>query len=473
MAYKPFADSPSKLGESTSAPSTPSLLAQSSLQATTSGISRKRTTTALLLALLVLLSLHFNQHRSQNSESILPHARRPRIALDLPEHAYWGEARLSNPRLGGSGLTEATQGVATFISIDFPADEADPPLGDDEAISVTLEGPARLAAEVTYHGEGRYIARYLPLDAGEYTLRADVFKRGQVTKPYPYWRPLGLDSYNLTVTRQDGSLARGSGRQELAFPRNRCTGEEDTTEGRWVRCEDTPLSCVRYGWIWLPRTCYYHIYTAEELAEQDLWIAVVGTSVFRGIFFAGLDHLLGERAEQLSSPSSRFWKCWGRLSVAVHRLRLSYLDFREQCVRTKDENLCVGDYTRDAEEMLEQMGREREGRGPDVVLWEVNVNAGGNFSTLPTYRRWLGEGWDGAFLASHRTQSPEVQWNLDAVTGLAGSTLGQPELGVEAFDVSALGGAMFGTMEFPLSQASSFHWHGKCNYAGMHSCSPV
>lgn len=38
---------------------------------------------------------------------------------------------------------------------------------------------------------------------------------------------------------------------------------------------------------------------------------------------------------------------------------------------------------------------------------------------------------------------------------------------------SALGGAMFDTMEFPLSQASSFHWHGKCNYADMHSCSPV
>lgn len=32
---------------------------------------------------------------------------------------------------------------------------------------------------------------------------------------------------------------------------------------------------------------------------------------------------------------------------------------------------------------------------------------------------------------------------------------------------------MFDTMEFPPSERSSFHWHAKCDYEGMHSCSPV
>jgi hypothetical protein len=356
-------------------------------------------------------------------------------ALPLPDHVYFGDAPHSSPRIWGEGLYQARQNLAATFYIDFDETEH-PPLSVDEDLSIMLVGPSRHAASAVYAGKGRFVVTYTALDAGEYTLRIDVYRRAQVSKPYVYWRPLGLDSYNVTVVRQDGSLAQGSGRHELAFPPDLCTGEEDASEGRWVRCEDTPLACVRYGWIWLPRTCHYHIYTAEELAEQDLWIAVVGTSVFRGIFFAGLDHLLGERAEQLSSPSSRFWKCWGRLSVAVHRLRLSYLDFREQCIRTTNEELCVGDYSGDAEQMLEQMGREREGQGPDMVLWEVNANAARNFSTLATYRRWLGEGWAGVFLASHRIQSPEAQWAPDDVTALSLSASSEPEAGVEAFDLS-------------------------------------
>lgn len=28
-------------------------------------------------------------------------------------------------------------------------------------------------------------------------------------------------------------------------------------------------------------------------------------------------------------------------------------------------------------------------------------------------------------------------------------------------------------MEFPLNQSATFHWHNKCDYEGMHSCSPL
>ncbi|ORY81249.1 hypothetical protein BCR35DRAFT_304104 [Leucosporidium creatinivorum] len=123
--------------------------------------------------------------------------------------------------------------------------------------------------------------------------------------------------------------------------------------------------------------------------------------------------------------------------------------------------------------MLGLMGKERENRGPDLVLWEVNANAAGNFSMLPVYRRWLGEGWNGTFLAMHRTMSSEVPWTPEMPRKLAFELNSEPEHKVETMPISTLGGGMFDTMEFPLNQSSSFHWHGKCDNAGMHSCSPV
>lgn len=366
-------------------------------------------------------------------------------ALPLPPHRYFGSKNdTARPRrLWGPGLSEARQNVEATFYIDFTSTN-DPPLQpESEDIAVWLEGPARFAADVEYTENGRYLVRYTALDAGDYSLRADVFGRTRVNEPYRYWQPLGLQAYNVTVLRQDGSRARGDGRQELALPTERCRGDEAGSLGRWVRCEDTPLTCTRYGWVWVPRDCMYHIYTPDELIKQDLWIAFVGTSVWRGIFFAGVDHLLGPLAANLSAPTSRFWKCWGRLSTEVGRLRISYLDFRQQCMTGHGVH-CVGDYLADTKRMLGIMAQERGGRGPDMILWEANDNARLNeslplhrhFDFLSLYRQRLGASWDGDFVAAFRTYSPEMPYSREKTVNLAAHASTLPEAKVEFLDMS-------------------------------------
>ncbi|KAL7342870.1 hypothetical protein BJY59DRAFT_689350 [Rhodotorula toruloides] len=397
-------------------------------------------------------------------------------ALPLPTHQYFGLETAAVPpcKLWGPGLSEARQNVEAVFYIDFESAN-DPPLHPDlEDVAVWLEGPARFAADVSYAQKGRYVVRYTALDAGDYRLRVDAFRRTQTGKPYAYWLPLGLDTYNVTVMRQDGSRLRGDGRQELALPKERCRGDEVGSRGRWVRCEDTPLPCTRYGWIWVPRDCIFHIYTPDELAKQDLWIALVGTSVWRGIFFAGVDHLFGPLAANLSAPTSKFWKCWGRLSAESAKMRISYLDFRQQCIADTGALHCSGgDYLANTEKMLGKMAQERGGRGPDLVLWESNDNSHSNYTMLSLYRQWFGPSWTGAFVSAFRTYSPEVPYTHQEAGNIAAYASRNPEAKVETLDISRLGGGLFDTMEFPLKQSATFHWHNKCDYEGMHSCSPV
>lgn len=359
-------------------------------------------------------------------------------ALPLPPHHYFGLETAAVPprKLWGPGLSEARQNVEAVFYIDFDSAK-DPPLQlYIEDIAVWLEGPARFAPDVSYAQKGRYVVRYTALDAGEYRLRVDAYRRTQTGKPYAYWLPLGLDTYNVTVLRQDGTRARGDGRQELALPKERCRGDEAGNSGRWVRCEDTPLACTRYGWVWVPRDCTFHIYTPDELAKQDLWIALVGTSVWRGIFFAGVDHLFGPLAANLSAPTSRFWKCRGRLSAESAKMRISYLDFRQQCTTDAYAIHCSGgDYLAKTEKMLGMMGQERGGRGPDLILWEANDNSHSNYDMLALYRQWFGPSWNGAFVSAFRTYSPEVPYTHKEADNLAAFASSNPEANVDTLDM--------------------------------------
>jgi hypothetical protein len=425
QAYTPV---PTK--EGVTPPSPPSSLPSSAppFASRQSLSSRKALPVVGILSAFLLLAIPFMPFPSSLAY------RKEGSALSLPPREYYGESTHSPPRIWGPGLATARQNVAATFFIDFD-ETKESPLSTNESLSVWLEGPARLAVDVVYAGEGRFVCSYTPYDAGDYTLYVDIYQRDEPYKPYPYWRPLGrIEGYNVTVPRQDGSLAGVSRLQEISFPSHRCTGEEDMTEGRWVRCEDTPLACVRYGWIWLPRTCYFHIYTAEELAAQDLWIAVAGTSVWRGIFFAGLDHLLGERAANLSAPTSRFWKCWGRFSAETQQLQLSYLDFREECTHSLRPEVCLGDYWKNTETMLGLLGQERGGRGPDLVLWEVNA-ASLDFSSLEVSRKRLGKTWDGTFLAVARTESSELPWTRALTEALTREVKYKPENKIETLDM--------------------------------------
>lgn len=52
------------------------------------------------------------------------------------------------------------------------------------------------------------------------------------------------------------------------------------------------------------------IYEADDILEENkpIWIAFVGTSVFRGAFWATVDVLMRERYGSLEGKST--WKCW-------------------------------------------------------------------------------------------------------------------------------------------------------------------
>jgi hypothetical protein len=116
---------------------------------------------------------------------------------------------------------------------------------------------------------------------------------------------------NTTIHRVRGSpfQLRVQGKQ-AEFPRRRCP-DYRYRHGRWLECQSTPLACTRTGWVWVPDECYSHVYTPEEILNQErpTWIVLAGSSVERGSFFSLVDHVLGRRAANVSD--SDFWKCWG------------------------------------------------------------------------------------------------------------------------------------------------------------------
>jgi len=63
------------------------------------------------------------------------------------------------------------------------------------------------------------------------------------------------------------------------------------------------------------------------LQEQPLWIAILGTSTTRGIFFEFVDTILPEQ-QTVNLTQSKWWKCWGVLDATIGNFRITYRDQR-------------------------------------------------------------------------------------------------------------------------------------------------
>jgi hypothetical protein len=93
------------------------------------------------------------------------------------------------------------------------------------------------------------------------------------------------------------------------FPAAKCS-DYRYRHGRWLECHNTPLPCMRSGWVWVPSDCYTHPYSADEIINAPpTWIVFAGSSVERGSFWSLVDHVLGSRAANLTV--SEHWVCWG------------------------------------------------------------------------------------------------------------------------------------------------------------------
>ena len=53
--------------------------------------------------------------------------------------------------------------------------------------------------------------------------------------------------------------------------------------------------------------------------------------MIRGVFQAGMDYFLGERAQKM--VAGKYWKCWAQMHLSAGKFRMSYIDYRiNRCV---------------------------------------------------------------------------------------------------------------------------------------------
>merc|ERR1719401_412375 len=110
------------------------------------------------------------------------------------------------------------------------------------------------------------------------------------------------------IVTEDGTSA--SEELSVRMPSAVCTTSPRSNagqgEGRWIQCRlaGARQECPSDGWVFVPHTCAYRIFTPEQVLaattiakDQAPWIAVTGGSVMRGSFHAMLDYIgQGRRA---------------------------------------------------------------------------------------------------------------------------------------------------------------------------------
>lgn len=354
----------------------------------------------------------------------------------------------------------------------------------DERIHVILEGPAAVVAPtnlVESAGTRSFFFHLTVYDPGTYNLHVEVISSC-------------VKSNNSTMSPAAGSPFRVlvTGAAASRFPSKPCA-DYRYRHGRWLECHNTPLPCMRTGWVWVASDCYSYLYSPEEIVNAPpTWIVFAGSSVQRGSFLSLIDHILGPEAGA-NLTVSEFWKCWGWMDLKIGNFRASYLDFRPYADLESDSTEPLPhvqiNYVRHAIHTLLSIGRE----GPDVfhleLPWTDNVPTAGivpEIDYIAMVRSWLGARWRGKLLVTarklrsgayasktsprNRFQKPAIYEWIEAHPEELGSVIAVDETSLAAAAIHET--IRVGRAE-GMKHGWSFHYHRQCNESGMHVCSPV
>lgn len=337
-------------------------------------------------------------------------------------------------------------------------------------VHIILEGPA-IIAPVSLIREGRdTVAKIAVYDKGMYNVHVELVLQCNDGKPgVPTRQTRRMTEKPLKLEVLAGNKAGWPGRACENF---------HWKHGRWLECHNTPLPCVRTGWVWVPSDCYIPVMSPGDIINQrPTWIVFAGSSIERGSFLSVVDYVLGPRAANLTN--SDYWKCWGWMDLAVGNLRISYLDFRVfyPTIISGDSKGMVPAYLAQAMLAMLGLGRERE-TGPDLLHLEFPAW----YNQIPAHdfagiiRSWLGSTWAGKFVVSI-SKTIEVSPRRYTKPKLFEWLENHDESGIDYFDETNMAAAALHDMEYNVSHPHwsrwSFHYHRRCNQGGMHSCSVV
>ena len=366
-----------------------------------------------------IYSAFIEEHDKQYLKSIDDKAR---ICSEYEPFVYTDDIRLNYRIDGLSNISVGQVGsfkISTFGNL--------LPGSNKEFLRIVFYGIAVLAPQsLIGDSTGCWSANFNISDAGIYRVYVESVYRLNRTKhlyraiegsPFNLLvRPKGseqlrdeqvLDAMPVKDTQSAGFPIVGT----IAYPRSACP-DAGWRPGRWLRCHHTPEPCIRTGWIWVPESCFFRIFTANELRRlpQPLWIVFAGTSVQRGTFLSAADTVLQPGALNANLTNDRVWRCWGWMDLAYRGLRLSYVDLRfSRLFDGGAASLAFMEpqYTAHAVVALSRLGR-LDGRGPDVFYLE----GGDDPSMHEPYlvKSWLGYDWPGRFIVHPTKPCPAADF---------------------------------------------------------------
>ena len=347
---------------------------------------------------------------------------------------------------------------------------------DDLQLKVVFIGPTLFAAQsVDKLGNLTFAVQFTMADAGRYVAVIDLHQQ-YIAKQLPRrmyrWARASASPVEVLAFDRHRTYTGEHCAREIALPQQPCT--DVGLAGRYVPCDPgARASCLSSGWTWLPETCHYEMFTSEIVrSKPPLWIAYMGSSVMRGMFYSTMDMLLG--GEQSRNLSSAAWfKCWHYLQLELDGFHVSDHDFRSGYI-TDDPpanwhpnvRQRLKDYTHDRKNDVQRVGQRAffGELGPDLIVLELS----GGERIVPTVLEWLGPAWKGKMVVvpylAHGWMNPYAPPFEEASVH---------DARVQYAAWHGLDLAFMHTMENGAREGFSFHYHRACSDGDRHVCGIV